>query len=183
MKILKKYPEALFLLKVLLLYCIFNYGSQAWIGITAKGGFYSQFADDYLNYIVWLRYSILKGADIVCSIFGYDVIIIGTKIIRFNQGFGVSMVYSCIGIAIFSSWAAFIIAYPSELKRKLKWLFSGLLAIWFINVLRISILLFILNLTKKSNNFEFHHEVFNAVAYGLVIILIYFYLKGDKKKV
>lgn len=178
----KKFPELIFLLKVVLLYCLFNYGSKFWIGITAKGNYYNAFCDNYLNYIVWLRLSILKASALICSLLGYDVVIIATTNIHFVNGYGVNMVYSCIGIGILSSWAAFAIAYPTKIKRKIIWLFGGIMAIWFINVLRIVFLLLLINKTKNLNGFSFHHELFNAVAYGLVIIMIYFYLKGDKKK-
>ncbi len=180
--LIKKNPEAYFVLKVIVLYLIFNYGSQFWIGITAKGGYYSEFCDQHLNYIKWLRHSILLGAAAVCNILGYSTEIINTTVIRVTNGFGVTMIYSCIGISVLSSWAAVAIAYKTSLKRKLIWLFSGLALIWLINILRVATLLILFNKYKNPTGFEYHHEVFNAIAYALVLVLIYFYLK-DKKSV
>jgi exosortase/archaeosortase family protein len=182
LKLIKKYPEAVFVIKIILLYCIFNYGSKFWIGITAKGNYYSEFCDNNLNYIKWLRHSILLGAKAICNLLGYQIEIINTTIIRVIHGFGVTMVYKCVGISVFSSWAAVAIAYTTPVKRKLKWLFSGLFLIWFINVLRVTILLILFNTYKNSQSFEYHHEVFNTIAYIIVVLMIYFYMK-DKKMV
>ncbi len=182
LKLIKKYPEASFILKTILLYCIFNYGSKFWIGLTAKGNLYSEFCDVNLNYIRWIRHSILYTAGGICKILGYHTEIINTTIIRVIHGYGVTMVYKCVGISVLSSWAAVAIAYSTPLKRKLIWLFSGLFLIWFINVLRITVLLIFFNTYKNPNGFEYHHEVFNTIAYIIVVIMIYFYLK-DKKQV
>ncbi|MBS4044379.1 MAG: exosortase/archaeosortase family protein [Chitinophagaceae bacterium] len=179
-KLIKKYPEASFILKTILLYCLFNYGSKFWIGITAKGNFYSEFCDQHLNYIKWLRHSILIGASFVCKMFGFSTQIIDTTIIRVENGYGVTMIYSCIGISVLSSWTAVALAYTTPIKRKLIWLFSGLAVIWIINVLRVAILLILFNTYKNPKGFEYHHEVFNTIAYIFVLVMIYFYLK-DKK--
>lgn len=180
LKLIKRYPEIFFLIKIIFLYCLFNYGSKFWIGITTKENLYCEFCDTNLNYIKWLRHSILLGAKAVCNGLGHSTEIINTTIIRFKNGFGVTMIYNCIGISVLSSWAAVAIAYNNPIKRKLIWLFSGLFLIWFINVLRIVTLLVLFNTYKDPNRFENHHEIFNTIAYAFVLGMIYFYLK-DKK--
>jgi exosortase/archaeosortase family protein len=92
------------------------------------------------------------------------------------------MVYSCLGIGILSSWAAFAIAFPNNLKRKIIWLFAGLLTIWFANVIRVAVLLMLLNKTKDVKGFPNHHTIFNVIAYMIVIVLIYFYSKEKTVK-
>lgn len=181
---IKKNPETLFLIKLFAFFSLFYFGTQFWIGITSKGNFYIAFCDEYLNYIKWLRLSILKAAGIFCSWFGYQTNIENTISLRVVNGdvngYKVNMVYSCIGIGIFSSWAAFALAYSTNLKRKTIWLFGGLLAIWLINSIRMAILLIWLNKTRNTKGFGHHHTVFNIIAYTIVIILIYFYSKEKK---
>jgi exosortase/archaeosortase family protein len=182
MLINKKYPEALFIIKLLLLFSIFYYGTQFYIGITSKGNYYNAFLDKYFNYINWLRCTILKSASIVCYIFGYDTKIENIISLRVVNGYKVNMVYSCLGIGILSSWAAFAIAFPNNLKRKIIWLFAGLLTIWFANVIRVAVLLMLLNKTKDVKGFPNHHTIFNVIAYMIVIVLIYFYSKEKTVK-
>ncbi len=178
----KKYPEAIFVAKLLTLFSIFYFGTEFWIGITAKGNLYSAFCDEYLNYVEWLRLFILKGASIICNLFGHNTIIENTKSLKIVGGYRVNMVYSCIGFGILSSWAAFAIAYPAKLKKKIIWLFGGLLIICFINILRIAALLMLINKAKNIQVFTSHHTVFNWVAYILVLILIYFYTKEKQEQ-
>ncbi len=178
---LKKYPEVVFIVKLTFLFSVFYFGTDFWIGITAKGNYYSSFCDEYLNYVRWIRISILKAAGVICSVFGYHTRIENTISLRIINGIKINMVYSCIGIGVLSSWASFVIAYPSKLKRKIYWLFGGLLLIWMVNVIRIAALLILFNKTRDINTFPNHHTAFNIIAYIIVLLLIYFYTK-DKKQ-
>ena len=180
-KLNNKYPEAFFIVKLLAFFTIFYFGTEFWIGITAKGGLYSSFCDNYLNYIKWLRLLILKGASLICLLFGYKTIVIDTISLKIIGGLQVNMVYSCIGYGLLSCWAAFIIAYPSKRKRKLIWLFGGLVTICFANIIRVASLLILVNKTKDVTRFTNHHEIFNAVAYSIIILLLYFYTKKGAK--
>lgn len=178
----KKYPEFIFIVKLLALFSIFYFGTQFFIGITSKGNYYNAFLDEYLNYIKWLRISILKAAGIICSLFGYETRIENAISLRVINGYKVNMVYSCIGVGIMSSWAAFAIAYSANFKRKIIWLLAGLMAIWFVNATRVAVLLIWLNKTRDTKAFSYHHTVFNIVAYSITIVMIYFYSKDKKPK-
>lgn len=177
-KLINKYPEVFFIAKLLLLFSIFFYGTEFWIGITAKGGLYSSFCDNYINYVKWLRLLILKGASVICLLFGYKTIVIDSISLKIIGGLQVNMVYSCVGYGLLSCWAAFIIAFPSKRKRKIIWLLGGLVAICFANIIRVAALLMLVNNTKDITRFSNHHEIFNAVAYSIIILLIYFYTKN-----
>ncbi len=177
-----KYPEYFFLLKLIFFFSIFYYGTEFWIGLTAKGGMYSVFCDEYLNYIKWLRVFILKGSGIICNAFGYNTTLEKTTSLRIIGGIKVNMVYSCIGFGVLSSWAAYVLAFPSNFKRKIVWLFSGTAIILFINMIRVAGLLMLINKTKNIHSFPNHHTVFNVVAYAIVVLLIYFYSKDNKLK-
>lgn len=179
---LKKNPETLFLIKLFLFFSLFYFGTQFWIGITTKGNYYIAFCDEYLNYVKWLRVSILKAAGIICYCFGFETNIENTISLRVINGYKVNMVYSCIGVGILSSWAAFALAYAAPAKRKIVWLLSGLFTIWFINAVRIAILLMLLNKTRNTKGFSHHHTIFNIIAYSIVILFIYFYTKEKNIK-
>jgi exosortase/archaeosortase family protein len=180
-KLNNKYPEAFFIAKLVTLFSIFYFGTEFWIGITAKGGLYIPFCDNYLNYVRGLRLLILNGASLICLVFGYKTTIIDTISLKIIGGYQVNMVYSCIGYGLLSCWAAFIIAYPSKKKRKLIWLLGGLIAIYFANIIRVAGLLIVVNKTKNVARFANHHEIFNAVAYSIIILLLYIYTKNEVK--
>jgi len=181
-KFIAKYPEAFFIVKLLVLFCLFYYGTQFWIGITSKGNLYSYFCDKYLNYFVWLRLAILKLAGFFCSLLGYKTNIENTTSLRIIGGIRVNMVQSCVGFGILSSWAAFIVAYPSILTRKIIWLLGGLIIISTANAIRIAALLIWVNRTRNINSFSNHHTIFNIIAYLIVLILLFFYTKEKTDK-
>lgn len=181
-KMSTKYPETYFIAKLLLLFCVFYFGSQLWIGITSKGNYYSAFADTYLNYIAWLRTSLLKAAGVICMVFGHKTAIENEISLRIIGGYKINMVYSCIGIGVMSCWAAFALAFPSQLKRKAKWLIGGLLVIWLLNSIRVAALLLLVNSTRNTKAFPQHHTVFNIVSYCIVVVMIYFYTKRATHK-
>ena len=178
----KKYPESLFLVKFFALFLVLYYSTEFWTGITAKGGLYSAFCDEHLNFVKWLRIAILKGASVICYFSGYTTTIINTTSLKIIGGSSVNMVYSCIGFGVLSCWAAFAIVYPACLKRKLLWLFGGLLIICLANMIRVAVLLMLVNKTKNANIFPYHHGAFNIVVYSIVLVMIYFYTKENKLK-
>lgn len=101
--------------------------------------------------------------------------------LKLMTGEGVRMVYSCIGYGVMSFWAAFVIANKGSWKKKTVWIISGLLALWLINVLRLSLLLL-----ADKNDWSFplgwdHHTWFNIVAYACIFAMIYFYDRSMKK--
>ncbi len=179
-EIKNKYPEVLFIAKFLLLFLFLYLGTEFWIGVTSPGNHYCKFCDDYFNYIKWLRNSILKAAEILCNIFGYKATKLNNITIEGVSGFKVTMVYSCIGYGILSFWTAFTITYPSAFKRKIKWLFGGLICLWFANVVRICLLLIYVNNVKNIHSFPKHHLAYTIVTYVIVFILIYFFVKEKK---
>jgi exosortase/archaeosortase family protein len=191
MKIYEKYqnfgkqnPGILFFLKLILFYNAFYYFTIFWSGICDPRNLYWSFADKYLNYIQWLRDSLRFATGILSSLFGYETYTHLSYKIGVVNGYGVLVYDSCLGYGIMSVWAAFALAFPANTKKKIKWLVGGLFAIWFINVLRILALLLAVNQGKKVdiNKFGEHHDVFNAFAYGLIVLMIYFYTKSSTKK-
>lgn len=179
-RLLTQYPESFFLLKLLLLFSVFYYGTQFWIGITSKGNLYIAFCDNYLNYFVWLRIAILKLAGFFCYLLGYNTTIEYTTSLRIIGGIRVNVVQSCVGVGILSAWSAFILAYPEVKKSKFIWLLSGLFTIYVANSIRIAALLILVNKTKDVGVFPYHHTLYNIVSYIIIFLLIYFYTKEKR---
>lgn len=183
MKIFTKNPQFFFIIKMLAIFSVLYFGSQFWIGITSKENYYNQFIDQNLNYIKWLRISILNGASVLCKLLGYSTQIENNISLQVINGYKINMVYSCIGIGIFSSWAAFIIAFPNKkIKQKLIWLFTGLLIVWILNVIRVSTLLILVNKSRNINGFNSHHTIYNTIAYFVILLLIYIYTNKVSKQ-
>lgn len=152
------------------------------IGLTSPGGYYSIFADRYLNYVAVLRGLLLHSAKSLLLILGYPVYLKDIYTIKLQNGLGVHVGYDCIGYGVMIFWLAFIIANSGSLMKKIKWIIAGLLLIWIINVLRISLLVVALN-EKWSSPFDLdNHTLFNIVAYIAIFSMIYLFDRAEKKE-
>lgn len=181
--VLKKYKaEFLFLTKLLSVSVILNYGTKFWIGACEPGNIYFPWAEKYFNYPDWLKFSLAKAAIFFSTLLGYPAYQVDEIKISVINGSGVNIGFGCIGYGIMGFWIAFIYAYPRNLVKKIKWLLGGLLVIWFINMIRILVLLLLVNQPEKIdvNKFGNHHDVFNYIAYAIIIAMIFFYTKEKK---
>ena len=171
------------MIKFLSAFCIMFYGTIAWIGIASpEGGYYSPFVHKYLDYVTWLRSLLLHASMFFLQLLGYHIYLSDAYTLKMRNGSGVHVGYDCIGYGVMIFWMAFIFANKIEFRKKIRWLFGGLLAIWTINVLRISLLLIAINhhwpLPFNMNN----HTLFNIAAYLLIFIMIYFFDRSEKNK-
>jgi exosortase/archaeosortase family protein len=124
----------------------------------------------------------MKGASSIAQLFGFTTIYEPNYLLRVLNGRGVNIAYDCAGYGVMSFWTAFILTWPSNLTFKLKWLFSGLLILWVINVLRIGLFLVAIN---KKWNMPFgidHHTWFNIVSYIFIFTMMYYFNKNDEKR-
>lgn len=178
--LIKKYPFIIYLVKFIGIFSILYFGTIGLIGLVAPGGYYSPFIAHYFNYVPLLRYSLLQGAKAFLSIAGFDTYTKDIYTLKLSNGIGVHVGYDCLGYGVLSFWAAFIIANKGSWLKKSKWLFGGLLLIWFINVIRISMLLIAIN-KHWSTPFGFdHHTWFNISAYSCIFLMIYIFDRSQK---
>jgi exosortase/archaeosortase family protein len=162
-------------------FLICYYGALFLTGITVPGGTYSSFVEKYFNIASWLRSSLILGAKAFLSILGTETIRVDDYVLKAVGGRGVRIVYSCLGFGVMSFWFAYIVANIASLKKKAVWVFGGLLFLWILNVVRISLVLLAGN---KGWHFPFgwdHHTWFNIVAYMAIFAMIYFFEKSLKK--
>lgn len=181
----KKYLQKdilIYVIKFLIVFAIFYYGTVAIIGLSSPAGHYSLFVDKYLNYITGFRKGLLLGAKFLLKLAGYETYLANEFVLRLQNGKGVRMVYSCLGYGIMSFWAAFVIANKGDLIKKAAWILMGLFLICLINVLRICLLLLSNNKVLAIPFHINHHTLFNVSAYLLIFILIWLYDKSFTKK-
>lgn len=157
------------------IYCFLYYGTKAWIGFTTPGNYYSPFIQKYLDYIHLFRKILMTVSGFVSSAFGYKASIVNEYDLKLENGRGVHIVYSCLGIGVMSFWTAFVIANEGKAFKKFKWILGGIAAIFCINVTRVSLMLLAIanhwNLFYRIDN----HLLFNIVAYLLIFVMIYLY--------
>jgi exosortase/archaeosortase family protein len=170
-------------LKFAILFCIAYFGTLGIIGLSTQGGSYSSFVHNYLDYVTWLRHSLLYAPQWLLSLLGYHTYIIDNFTLRAINGSGVRIEYDCVGYGVMSFWLAFIVANKGTLIKKIGWILSGWFLIWCINVVRISMVLVTANKHWKFPLGLDHHTWFNIAAYILVFIMIYFYDRSSKEKI
>lgn len=178
LNILKNKPFLIFAAKFILTFLVCYYLTLLVIGISAPGGTYNEFVAKNLNYIDWLRSSLLTGTKLLLKIFGTETYLNNKYNIRQVNGRGIVIVYECVGYGIMSFWTAFIVAFQGNLKKKIIWWLLGIILFWSINVVRLSLLL---TATNKNWSFPFgwdHHTWFGIVAYSVMLYLLFLF---DKK--
>jgi exosortase/archaeosortase family protein len=169
---MKKKSFSKFVIKFILLFLFFYYFFISIIAVTAPGGYYSSFIDHYFNLIAWLKDSLILGSGSLLKLLGYDTYTLDNFIIRLSGGKGVRIAHDCAGHGIISFWAAYVISIDLPLKPKLFWLIAGLFVLWFINVLRISLLILALNLNWPMPLGVDHHTWFNIISYLFIFVMI-----------
>ncbi len=170
-------------IKFLSAYCIIYYGSQAIIGLSAPGGYYSSFVHDYLNYPAWLRKALLKCSQFFLEIMGYQTEMPDEYKVRMIGGKGVRMVYSCLGIGVMSFWIAFMLANETGYKKKIFFTLFGISFIFLINIGRIMLLFITANKGQKMPFGIEHHTLFTVASYILIILLILVFDRSEKQSV
>ncbi len=161
-------------------YLAIYYFNIAYIGITAKGGFYIPFLDNHLNYIRWWRHFSIESTAFILKGLNYPVLTADTSLVVIGRR-GVSLVYSCLGYDIMGAFTAFLIAYPKPFRAKLKFWVFGLLLIQAANIFRIVFLSLYWNRNKPFFGLD-HHDLFNGFIYILLMIVIYIWLNMNSKK-
>ena len=184
-KTLKQYNSILiYVIKFIGVFCLCYYTTKAVIGLAAPGGYYSPFVAQYLDYVSWLKISLLKATKAILYLFGIPTQIqAGFYFIRIIGGRGVVVSMSCVGYGVYSFWIAFVAANTGSWWKKIKWIVGGLLVLWSINAVRITLFLLSIN---RGWPFPFgldHHTWFNICAYLAIFLFIYLYDRTSGNKV
>jgi exosortase/archaeosortase family protein len=76
---------------------------------------------------------------------------------------------------VYSFWIAFVAANKGRVLKKTLWIVFGLLGLWLINVIRITLFLTAINKGWPMPLGIDHHTWFNIFAYLLIFLMIWFY--------
>ena len=172
----------IYLLKFIGIFCLCYYGTLAIIGLAAPGGYYIPFVEKYLDYVSWIKSSLMTATGFLLSLFNIPTHTEPGFLIRITGGRGVIIAMDCVGYGVYSFWIAFILANKGKFLRKLAWIVFGVLALWFINVIRITLFLTAINKGWRMPLGIDHHTWFNIVAYLLIFIMIWWYDRTGKLK-
>ena len=175
-------PTVIYLLKFIGIFGLLYYGTLAWIGLAAPGNLYSPFVEKYLDYVAWIKHSLMWGASVILAAFGISTYTVPGFIIRITDGRGVLIAMDCVGYGVYSFWIAFVMANKGSVARKVKWIVGGVLGLWLINVIRITLFLLATNRGWPMPLGLDHHTWFNIFAYLLIFLMIWWYDKTSKKK-
>ena len=169
---------ASYLFKFIAVFGICYLGTFAIIGLAAPGGFYSPFIDHHLDYVSWIKNSLIYATGFILSWFNIHTHTEFNFLIRINGGRGVYIARDCVGFGVYSFWIAFVVANSGTIIKKVKWIVAGLLSLWLINVTRITLFLVAINKGWPMPLGIDHHTWFIIFAYALIGILIFCYDKS-----
>jgi exosortase/archaeosortase family protein len=171
----------IYLLKFALVFCILYFGTLAIIGLASPVGWYSPTIAKYFDYVSWIKMSLIHATGFILSLFHIPTT---TEpewfLIRFTGGKGVIIAMDCVGYGVYSFWIAFVVANKGKLLKKTLWIVFGVLALWLINVIRITLFLTSINKGWPMPLGIDHHTWFNIFAYLLIFLMIWWYDKSMK---
>ncbi|WP_347373064.1 exosortase family protein XrtF [Aequorivita sp. Q41] len=133
---------------------------------TSEAGAY--FPDFITNLVAEQSSAVLAG-------FGYNSTlspgqIDNAMLLTINNEYSVSIVEGCNSISVLILFVAFIIAFSEKFKKTFLFIFSGIVLIYIVNILRIAFLVVALHKFPEHENL-LHSVVFPGVIYGIVFIL------------
>jgi len=171
----------IYLLKFALVFCILYFGTLAIIGLASPVGWYSPTIAKYFDYVSWIKMSLIHATGFILSLFHIPTT---TEpewfLIRFTGGKGVIIAMDCVGYGVYSFWIAFVVANKGKLLKKTLWIVFGVLALWLINVIRITLFLTSINKGWPMPLGIDHHTWFKIFAYLLIFLMIWWYDKSMK---
>ncbi len=167
-----------FIIRFLFLFFLFHTFFEWSLGLSTPGGFYSETLSRYLDVVHGIKRSLIWGVRICLGSMGISTYEVDPYIVRIQGGLGVRIAHGCVGYGVYSCWMAFVIAYKCRWSFALPWLFFGLLALWLVNVIRISLLLYTYNKGESMPLGIDHHTWFNWVAYGLILVMMWAFQRG-----
>ena len=170
-----------FVIKFLLLFAIFYFGTLAIIGLAAPGGHYSFFVDRYLDYVSWIKTALMHGVSMLLSLFGIETTHETGFIVRMEHKRGVIIAYDCVGYGVYSFWSAYVLATKAVKRKKVFWLLGGLLLLWLINTMRISLFLVSINRGWPMPFHLDHHTLFNITAYAAILLMMWAFDRNTGK--
>ena len=169
----------LFVAKFLVAFLLLYYGTIAMIGLAAPGGLYIPFVDKYLDYVSGIKNLLLWTTKGILYLFGIQTRIEPGYLIRFINGRGVYIAMDCVGYGVYSFWIAYMFANENPFKKKILWIIGGLILLFLINDIRITLFLVAINKGWPMPLGWDHHTWFNIFAYLAIFLMMYVFEKNQ----
>jgi exosortase/archaeosortase family protein len=147
------------------------------MGLAAPGNYYSPFVERYLDYVSWIKYSLIWAVKLLTTLAGYKTITEPGFVISVINQKGVIIAMNCVGYGVYSFWAAYVLANEGSWKSKMIWVTGGIFLLWLINAIRIALFLVAINKGWPMPLGIDHHTWFNIVAYALIFFMIWRFAK------
>lgn len=150
------------------LYILWYFVYDQWLFANGQGKF-----DSWLS----LKEAALSGY--LLNFLGYNGSAVG-EAVKIHGYTVVRVGNPCNGMVLFALFSGFILAYPGSWRSKLFFIPAGILAIYFLNVLRIMALA--LNSYYSRHTLEFNHKyTFAFVVYAFIFGCWMFWIKRYAK--
>lgn len=175
----KNFSTYFFIRRFVILFLLLYGFNLLFIGVTGEGGkYFSPFIHEHLNYIEWLRESLIYCSSIFISVFNYDTIRLPYHL-KIVDGVKVGVGYDCLGYGLMSLHVALAFSYPFKYLVRRYFLIGGLILIYILNVVRIGLVG--IAFTEWRNIKVDHHLVFNIIAYFIIFAMMVYTIKLNQK--
>lgn len=168
-------PFLIYLLKFAVIFCVLYFGTLAVIGLASPVGWYSPFVDHHMDYVSWLKNSLINASQFILSLLSVHTVKEPGFVLAYPSGKAVVIAMDCVGYGVYSFWVSFVVANKGRWVKKMIWVVGGLLALWFINTIRITLVLVAINKGWPMPLGIDHHTWFNICAYLLIFLMIWLY--------
>lgn len=147
---------------------------------SVPSGLYFPFVEQYLNFPILIRYTVLHAGQLGLSFLGYSSDVVDDRLISYD-GFAIlQMAWACYGLGVKSFWIAFVCAHQMSLKKKVLWSIGGVLTILILNSVRVIVMMVSIleNWTIAEYLGTNAHDLFNYLCYtALLGLIMLFYAK------
>ena len=172
-----------FVIKFLVIFVILYYGTIAVIGVSAPGNYYSPIVEKYFDYVSGLKNLLMWTTQGTLYLFGIPTKIEPHFLVRIVNGRGVYIAMDCVGYGVYSFWVAYVIANDNKLRDKILWVIGGVILLFFINSIRITLFLVAINKGWPMPLGLDHHTWFNIFAYAAIALMMYFFERNNSKMI
>lgn len=181
-KYLDKNSPYHFIVRFLLCFFVLYFFFPFYKGVIGKGGnFHSPFFENHFNVVKGLTSFLTTSAKFLLETLGYELHQRDYQSLRISHSKGIIVNPSCLGWSVMSFWVAFVLANRGKLKHKLKWITIGIISILLLNITRITLITIANHLNWAPVTSLDHHQTFNVASYVCIIILIWWYIRMQKK--
>lgn len=118
--------------------------------------------------------TIIESTDVILRMMGFKTFKVlqdrDVQVIGIDGSNGVWVGSNCNAISLFCLFAVFVLTYPGHQKSKLWFIPAGIIAIHFLNILRVTALVLIANFCPDYLDFN-HTYTFTFIIYAFIFAL------------